>query len=73
MCRSCVTLASGCRYADAAASPAPVPYLYFVSKNDGTHAFATTYPEHQANVERWQRQYFRDQRAEERKAREAGR
>lgn len=57
----------------AAASPAPVPYLYFVSKNDGTHAFATTYPEHQANVERWQRQYFRDQRAEERKAREAGR
>ncbi len=57
----------------AAAAPANVPYLYFVSKNDGSHAFATTYQEHAANVERWQRQFFRDQRAEERRAREAGR
>lgn len=57
----------------AAASPAPVSYLYFVSKNDGSHAFATTLAEHNANVERWQRQFFRDRRAEERRAREAGR
>ncbi len=57
----------------AAAAPADVPYLYFVSKNDGSHAFATTYAEHSANVERWQRQFFRDQRAEERRARVAGR
>ncbi len=57
----------------AAAAPATVPYIYFVSKNDGSHAFATTLSEHNANVERWQRQYFRDQREEERRAREAGR
>lgn len=57
----------------AAAAPADVPYIYFVSKNDGSHAFATTLSEHNANVERWQRQFFRDRRAEERRAREAGR
>ncbi|HEV7666915.1 MAG TPA: endolytic transglycosylase MltG [Thermoanaerobaculia bacterium] len=57
----------------AAAAPAAVPYLYFVSKNDGSHAFATTLAEHNANVNRWQRQFFRDQRAEERRARESGR
>lgn len=57
----------------AAAAPAPVPYLYFVSKNDGSHAFATTLAEHNVNVNRWQRQFFRDQRAEERRARESGR
>ena len=57
----------------AAAAPADVPYIYFVSKNDGSHAFATTLSEHNANVERWQRQFFRDRRAEERRARETGR
>ena len=38
---------------EAAANPASVPYLYFVAKGDGTHAFAVTYEEHQANVERY--------------------
>ena len=55
----------------AAADPAGVPYLYFVSRNDGTHVFSTTLQEHNRNVELWQRQYWRDRRDRER--REAGR
>jgi len=47
---------------EAAAHPADVPYLYFVSRNDGTHAFATTLAEHNRNVEEFQRKYFRDRR-----------
>ena len=47
---------------EAAASPAAVPYVYFVSKNDGTHAFAETLDEHNRNVQKYQIQYFRDQR-----------
>jgi peptidoglycan lytic transglycosylase G len=46
----------------AAATPADVPYLYFVSRNDGTHAFATTLEEHNRNVEQYQRRYFRERR-----------
>jgi UPF0755 protein len=46
----------------AAASPAAVPYLYFVSKNDGSHAFAETLDEHNRNVHQYQVQYFRDLR-----------
>lgn len=34
----------------AAANPADVPYLYFVAKGDGTHAFAVTLEEHNRNV-----------------------
>ncbi len=37
----------------AAANPASVPYLFFVARGDGTHAFSVTYEEHQANVERY--------------------
>lgn len=55
----------------AAASPADVDYLYFVSRNDGTHAFAKTLDEHNRNVHTFQVQYFRDKRAAERR-REAG-
>ncbi len=47
---------------EAAANPAAVPYLYFVSRNDGTHAFATTLDEHNRNVDRFQVQYFRERR-----------
>jgi UPF0755 protein len=52
----------------AAASPADVPYIYFVSRNDGTHVFAETLAEHNRNVEIWQRQYWRNRRAQERSA-----
>ena len=48
---------------EAAVSPAGVPYLYYVSRNDGSHAFATTLDEHNRNVQQYQIQYFRDQRA----------
>jgi UPF0755 protein len=50
----------------AAAAPATTPYLYFVARNDGSHVFATNLNEHNANVEKFQRQYFRDQRARQR-------
>lgn len=46
----------------AAASPAQTDFLYFVSRNDGSHVFARTLAEHNRNVERWQRQYWREQR-----------
>jgi UPF0755 protein len=58
---------------EAAAAPADVPYLYFVSRNDGTHVFATTLAEHNRNVEIWQRKYWRDRWSVERRAREPGR
>jgi UPF0755 protein len=48
---------------EAALAPADVPYLYFVSRNDGTHVFAETLREHNANVRRFQIDYFRQQRA----------
>jgi UPF0755 protein len=44
----------------AAVNPADVPYLYFVSRNDGTHVFASTLAEHNRNVARWQVRYFRE-------------
>jgi UPF0755 protein len=39
---------------EAALKPAEVPYLYFVSRNDGSHVFATTLTEHNRNVRQWQ-------------------
>jgi len=47
---------------DAALEPADVPYLYFVSRNDGSHVFATTLDEHNRNVFQWQILYWREQR-----------
>ncbi|WP_297058565.1 endolytic transglycosylase MltG [Thermosulfurimonas sp.] len=35
--------------------PAKVPYLYFVSKGDGTHYFSSTYREHLRAVRRYRR------------------
>ncbi len=35
--------------------PADSPYLYFVSRNDGTHVFSKTYAEHEKAVDRFQR------------------
>ena len=39
----------------AAANPADVPYLYFVSRNDGSHVFSSTLDEHNRNVNEFQR------------------
>jgi UPF0755 protein len=39
---------------EAAVYPADARYLYFVSRNDGTHAFATTLAEHNRNVAMYQ-------------------
>jgi UPF0755 protein len=47
---------------EAAVAPADVPYIYFVSRNDGSHVFSSTLDEHNRNVQRHQIQYFRDQR-----------
>ena len=44
---------------EATVKPAAVDYLYFVSRNDGTHVFATTLAEHNRNVQTWQIGYFR--------------
>jgi UPF0755 protein len=52
----------------AAAQPSDVPYLYFVSRNDGTHVFASSFEEHKRNVDIWQRQYWRDRRRQEQRA-----
>lgn len=38
----------------AAVNPANVPYLYFVSKNDGSHLFSATLEEHNLAVEKYQ-------------------
>ena len=48
---------------EAAVHPADNEYLYFVSRNDGSHVFARTLDEHNRNVQKYQVQYFRDQRA----------
>lgn len=50
---------------EAAVRPARVAFLYFVSRNDGSHAFASTLREHNANVRQYQVQYFRDRRLRE--------
>ena len=47
---------------EATISPAKVDYLYFVSRNDGSHAFASTLPEHNRNVQEWQVEYFKKRR-----------
>ncbi len=47
--------APGAASLQAAANPADVPYLYFVSRNDGSHVFSTTLDEHNRNVNEFQR------------------
>lgn len=51
--------APGAASLEAALTPAQVSYLYFVSRNDGTHAFARTLAEHNRNVREFQILYFR--------------
>jgi UPF0755 protein len=40
---------------EAALYPAEVDYLYFVSKNDGSHHFSRSFREHQNAVNKYQR------------------
>jgi UPF0755 protein len=47
---------------EAALHPANADYLYFVSRNDGTHAFSRTLEEHNRNVQEFQVRYFRDRK-----------
>jgi UPF0755 protein len=49
---------------DAVAHAAGDDYLYFVSRNDGSHAFARTLDEHNRNVRTYQVEYFRQKRAQ---------
>jgi UPF0755 protein len=47
---------------DAAVHPADADFLYFVSRNDGSHEFARTLDEHNRNVHKYQVEYFRERR-----------
>ncbi len=42
---------------EAALNPTPSPYLYFVSRHDGTHAFSRTLEEHNEAVSHYQSGY----------------
>jgi UPF0755 protein len=44
---------------EAALAPADAKFLYFVSRNDGSHVFAETLTQHNANVQKFQIEYFR--------------
>jgi len=50
----------------AAAAPASTNYLYFVAKHDGSHAFSSNIADHNRNVEIYQRQWYRDRKADSR-------
>lgn len=58
--------ASGRSAIEAVLEPAQVDYLYFVSRNDGSHVFARTLTEHNRNVREWQVEYHRRQRLQQR-------
>ena len=51
--------APGAASLNAALMPAVVRYVYFVSRNDGSHVFAHTLAEHNRNVQEFQVRYFR--------------
>ncbi len=44
---------------DAVLNPADSDFLYFVSRNDGTHEFSRSLREHNRAVRKWQVEYFR--------------
>ncbi len=48
---------------DAVVHPVESDYLYFVSRNDGSHVFSKTLAEHNQNVQRYQVEYFRAAKA----------
>ena len=46
----------------AVLEPAETSFLYFVSRNDGSHHFSSTYSEHVNAVRKYQVEYFRRRR-----------
>ncbi len=46
----------------AVLEPAETSFLYFVSRNDGSHHFSSTYSEHLGAVRKYQVEYFRRKR-----------
>ena len=59
-CRGRQGAAPGRPSIDAVLRPAEVDYLYFVSRNDGSHVFSRTYAEHRAKVREFQVDFFRN-------------
>jgi UPF0755 protein len=55
---------------EAAVRPAAVDYLYFVSRNDGSHAFASTLAEHNRHVQKYQVEFFRNKTGDRSKKQE---
>jgi len=58
---------------DAVVHPMETEYLFFVSKNDGSHVFAKTLAEHSRNVQKYQVEYFRTKAGQAGGAGQAGR
>jgi UPF0755 protein len=50
----------------AACNPEDTKFIYYVSKNDGSHVFSKTVAEHNRNVYIWQKKYWRDRWRKER-------
>ena len=60
--------APGLSSLEAAANPADTDFLYFVSRNDGSHVFARSLAEHNRNVQRYQPPFQSGKRASGRSA-----
>ena len=43
-------------------TPKQSSFLYFVSRNDGTHVFSSTYEEHKKAVDLWQKKFFKSKK-----------
>jgi UPF0755 protein len=54
---------------EAVAKAPDTDFLYFVSRNDGTHVFARSLAEHNRNVQRYQVQFFKDERLQDQRSR----
>jgi UPF0755 protein len=53
---------------EAALYPADVPYVYFVSNNDGTHHFSVTAAEHTVAVKAYREKKLKDEKENQQKA-----